>query len=111
MSKSNLENSMDKQLKIQTTGRDDSKEDTYHHPYEPTPYSVLERLAGSEYITRDNIFYVFRSKETVSQTASALGLTDRDRYYEAIKEQLNGEYGTELLLAMMKYLPELRLEE
>jgi len=62
-------------------------------------------------VTRDNIFYVFRSKETVSQTASALGLTDRDRYYEAIKEQLNGEYGTELLLAMMKYLPELRLEE
>ena len=55
MSKSNLENSMDKQLKIQTTGRDDSKEDTYHHPYEPTPYSVLERLAESEYITRDNI--------------------------------------------------------
>ena len=55
MSKSNLENSMDKQLKIQTMGRDDSKEDTYHHPYEPTPYSVLERLAESEYITRDNI--------------------------------------------------------
>ena len=46
---------MDKQLKIQTIGRDDSKEDTYHHPYEPTPYSVLERLAESEYITRDNI--------------------------------------------------------
>ena len=55
MSKSNLENSMDKQLKIQTTGRDDSKEDTYHHPYEPTPYSVLKRLVESEYITRDNI--------------------------------------------------------
>ena len=56
MSKTNLENIMDKQLKIQTTGRDDFKEDTYHHPYEPTPYSVLERLAESEYITRDNIF-------------------------------------------------------
>ena len=55
MSKSNLENSMDKQLKIQTMGRDDSKEDTYHHPYEPTPYSVLERLVESEYITQDNI--------------------------------------------------------
>ena len=55
MSKSNLENSMDKQLKIQTMGRDDSKEDTYHHPYEPTPYSVLERLAESEYIAGDNI--------------------------------------------------------
>ena len=46
---------MDKQLKIQTTGRDDSKEDTYHHPYEPTPYTVLERLAESEYITGDSI--------------------------------------------------------
>ena len=55
MSKSNLENSMDKQLKIQTIGRDDSKEDTYHYPYEPTPYSVLERLAESEYIAGDNI--------------------------------------------------------
>ena len=55
MSKTDLENSIDKQLKIQTTGRDDSKEDTYHHPYEPTPYTVLERLAESEYLTRDNI--------------------------------------------------------
>ena len=55
MSKTDLENLIDKQLKIQTTGRDDSKEDTYHYPYEPTPYTVLERLAESEYITRDNI--------------------------------------------------------
>lgn len=55
MRKTNLENIMDKELKIQTTGRDDSKEDDYHHPYEPTPYSVLERLAESEYITKDNI--------------------------------------------------------
>ena len=55
MSKIDLENSIDKKLKIQTTGRDDSKEDTYHHPYEPTPYTVLKRLAESEYLTRDNI--------------------------------------------------------
>ena len=55
MSKKSLDNSIDKQLKIQTTGRDDSKEDTYHHPYEPTPYSVLERLVESEYVTKDNI--------------------------------------------------------
>ena len=55
MSKSNLENSMDKQLKIQTIGRDDSKEDGYHHPYEPTPYTVLERLIESGYITKENI--------------------------------------------------------
>lgn len=55
MSKTNLENLIDKELKIQTTGRDDCKEDEYHHPYEPTPYTVLERLAESEYITKENI--------------------------------------------------------
>lgn len=56
MSKIDLENVIDKQLKIQTSGRDDSKEDAYHHPYEPTPYTVLERLAESGYITKENIF-------------------------------------------------------
>jgi SAM-dependent methyltransferase len=55
MSKTDIEITMDKQLKIHTAGRDDSKADDYHHPYEPTDYSVLERLAESEYITKDNI--------------------------------------------------------
>ena len=44
----------DKKLKIQTGGRDDYHEDEYHYPYEPTPYSVLERLAGSGYIDEDS---------------------------------------------------------
>ena len=43
----NLESTWDKSLQIQTCGRDDANADQYHHPYEPTPYSVLERLAGS----------------------------------------------------------------
>lgn len=42
----------DKKLKIETGGRDDSHEDEYHYPYEPTPYSVLERLAESGYINQ-----------------------------------------------------------
>jgi len=46
---------IDKKLKIQTMGRDDYKADDYHHPYEPTPYEVLDRLAESGYITQDNI--------------------------------------------------------
>ena len=45
----------DRKLNIQTSGRDDSAADAYHHPYEPTPYSVLERLAESGYIDRDNV--------------------------------------------------------
>ena len=40
----------DQELQIQTVGRDDTMEDIYHHPYEPTPYCVLERLADSGYI-------------------------------------------------------------
>ena len=39
----------DKLLKIHTGGRDDTNADEYHHPYEPTPYSVLERLAESDF--------------------------------------------------------------
>ena len=41
------EQTWDEILGIQTTGRDESGADTRHHPYEPTPYCVLERLAGS----------------------------------------------------------------
>ncbi len=40
------ENTWDKLLKIKTTGRDDTNADSYRYPYEPTPYSVLERLAS-----------------------------------------------------------------
>ncbi len=45
----------DKKLKIQTTGRLDAHADNYHYPYEPTPYSVLERLAESGYINRESV--------------------------------------------------------
>lgn len=44
----------DKLLKIRTTGRDDSKADQYRYPYEPTPYSVLGRLANSGLIRKNN---------------------------------------------------------
>ena len=41
------EHKWDERLQIRTGGRDDLKADQYHHPYEPTPYCVLERLAES----------------------------------------------------------------
>ena len=50
----NTELSLDKMLKIKTTGRDDSHSDQFHYPYEPTPYVVLERLANSGYIGKKN---------------------------------------------------------
>lgn len=44
----------DKILQIKTTGRDDTHADVYRYPYEPTPYSVLERLANAGYIRKGN---------------------------------------------------------
>jgi len=41
------ENGWDKSLNISTGGRDELNSDRHHYPYEPTPYSVLERLADS----------------------------------------------------------------
>lgn len=51
----NHENTWDKLLQIQTTGRDETNADEYHHPYEPTPYCVLERLAGSGFFGKDDV--------------------------------------------------------
>ncbi len=51
----NSENTWDKLLQIRTTGRDDSKADQYRYPYEPTPYSVLERLANSGLIRKKDV--------------------------------------------------------
>ena len=45
----------DASLRIQTCGRDASGADEYHHPYEPTPYSVLERLADSGLIGKEDV--------------------------------------------------------
>lgn len=48
------EGQWDKLLKIRTSGRDDSHSDQYYYPYEPTPYSVLERLASTGLIGKKN---------------------------------------------------------
>ena len=34
---------------------DETNADEYHHPYEPTPYSVLERLTSSGLINKDDV--------------------------------------------------------
>ena len=49
------ENTWDKLLQIKTSGRDDSNADQYRYPYEPTPYSVLERLANSGFIRKRDV--------------------------------------------------------
>ena len=49
------ETTWDKLLQIKTTGRDDSHADRFHHPYEPTPYSVLERLGNKGFIGKRDV--------------------------------------------------------
>ena len=46
---------LDKLLHIKTTGRDDTNSDQYRYPYEPTPYSVLERLGNSGLIGKRDV--------------------------------------------------------
>ncbi len=48
------ETQWDRFLKIRTSGRDDSHADQYRYPYEPTAYVVLERLANSGLIRKNN---------------------------------------------------------
>ena len=51
----NHENNWDKLLQIGTVGRDESNADEYHHPYEPTDYCVLERLAKSGFFSEGDV--------------------------------------------------------
>lgn len=84
------ENTWDKLLQIQTGGRDETNADEYHHPYEPTPYSVLERLASSGFFGKDDValdygcgkgrvgfFLSYRTK------AKTIGIEYDDRIYES----------------------------
>jgi len=50
----NNELSWDKLLQIKTAGRDDTNSDEYRYPYEPTSYSVLERLAGTDFFGKED---------------------------------------------------------
>ena len=87
------EHTWDLSLGIRTCGRDESNADQYHHPYEPTPYSVLERLAdsgliGSEDVVLDygcgkgrvDFFLSYRLK------AKTVGIEYDERIYEMALE-------------------------
>ena len=83
----------DKLLKIRTTGRDDSRSDQYRYPYEPTPYSVLERLANSGYIRKKNVLLDYGCGKgrvdlfmTYQTRCHAIGIEYDDRIFETACE-------------------------
>lgn len=87
------ENRWDRLLRIRTTGRDDSRADQYRYPYEPTPYSVLERLAGAGYIRKGNTLLDYGCGKgrvdffLAGQTrCRAIGVEYDERIYEKASE-------------------------
>ena len=89
------DNSWDKLLQIKTSGRDDSNSDQYHYPYEPTPYSVLERLANSGLIRKKDVLLdygcgkgrvdFFLSYQTKAKT---IGIEYDERIYQGASNNL-----------------------
>lgn len=91
----NQEKTWDASLRIQTCGRDELGADEYHHPYEPTPYSVLKRLVNSGMIRSGDVvldygcgkgrvgfFLSYRAK------AKTIGIEYDERIYrDALKNQ------------------------
>lgn len=85
------ENTWDKLLQIKTTGRDDSNANQYNYPYEPTPYSVLERLANSGLIRKKDVVLdygcgkgrvdFFLSYQT---RANTIGIEYDERIYQGV---------------------------
>ena len=93
----NKEEQWDKLLRIHTTGRDDSKADQFRYPYEPTPYSVLQRLANEGLIRKGNTLIdygcgkgrvdFFLSYQTKCHT---IGVEYDERLYEKAMENRAG---------------------
>ena len=89
----NHEKNWDGALQIRTMGRDETNADEYHHPYEPTPYCVLERLVKSGLFDREDMvldygcgkgrvgfFLSYRTK------AKTIGIEYDERIYEEALE-------------------------
>lgn len=87
------ETQWDKILKIKTTGRDDSHSDQYRYPYEPTSYMVLERLANSGLIRKNNTLVDYGTGKgrvcfylSYQTRCKTIGIEYDERIYEAAVE-------------------------
>ena len=94
------EKTWDQMLGIRTGGRDETHADQYHHPYEPTPYCVLERLADSGLIRREDAVLDYDCGKgrvdfflSHSTGARAIGIEyDGDIYRQAVENQQSAAF-------------------
>ena len=87
------EQNWDRLLHVHTTGRDDSRSDQYRYPYEPTPYSVLERLVNTGMIRKENTLLDYGCGKgrvdfflTYQTRCHSTGVEYDDRIYEKAME-------------------------
>lgn len=91
----NSENTWDKLLQVTTCGRDDLHADQYHHPYEPTPYCVLERLADRGFFGKSDVVLDYGCGKgrvgfflSYRTNAKTIGIEYDDRIYkDALENQ------------------------
>lgn len=84
---------MDEVFRIKTSGRDDTKSDMFNYPYEPTPYDVLERMAGSGY---------FGKKDVLVDYGSGKGRVDFFFAYQTKTKTIGIEYDERMYNLSMK---------
>ena len=105
-----MENIWDQRLQIHTFGRDETGADQYHHPYEPTPYCVLERLADSGLIGQEDVLLdygcgkgrvdFFLAERTGAKT---IGIEYDDRIYQtAMKNRETAISGEKTEFVLMR---------
>ena len=89
------EQTWDKLLQIKTSGRDDSNSDQYRYPYEPTPYSVLERLANSGFIRKRDVVLDYGCGKgrvdfflSYQVKAKSIGIEYDERIYQSALDNL-----------------------
>ena len=95
------EQTWDQLLQISTAGRDDANADEYRYPYEPTPYCVLERLADSGLIGREDVVLDYGCGKgrvdfflTRQTQARVIGIEyDVRIYLDALKNQQSANAG------------------
>lgn len=98
----------DQRLGIDTMGRDDARADEYRYRYEPTPYRVLQRLADSGLIGKEDVVLDYGCGKgrvdffLADQTkAAAIGIEYDERIYQiAVDNQKRAAKGmkTEFVL-------------
>ena len=105
-----METIWDQRLQIHTFGRDETGADQYHHPYEPTPYCVLERLADSGLIGQEDVLLdygcgkgrvdFFLAERTGAKT---IGIEYDDRIYQtAMKNRETAISGEKTEFVLMR---------